>query len=134
MLKPSWAKRTSPSKLTKAAELGRSRTTGPHAQVEHVPALALGLEAVLSPTRFPLLHHRASFTGDLDRSIALPKDMGSQHPIGLLLATEEDWPTALETLLERVGPVRYRGETHVLASYRSGTSPSTCGTSRATRS
>ena len=29
--------------------------------------------------------------------------MGSQHPIGLLLATEEDWPT-LETLLDRVGP------------------------------
>ena len=44
--------------------------------------------------------------------------MGSQHPIGLLLATEEDWPTALEALLERVGPVRYRGETHVLAAHR----------------
>ena len=44
--------------------------------------------------------------------------MGSPHPIGLLLATEEDWPTALEALLDRVGPVRYRGETHVLAARR----------------
>ena len=44
--------------------------------------------------------------------------MGSQHPIGLLLATEEDWPTAFEALLDRVGPVRYRGETHELAAQR----------------
>ena len=61
--------------------------------------------------------------------------MGSQHPIGLLLATEEDWPTAFEALLERVGPVRYGGETHELARPSgSGTSRSTCGTSRASRS
>jgi hypothetical protein len=36
----------------------------------------------------------------------------SRHLIGLLLATEEDWPTAFETVLGRLGPVRYRGETH----------------------
>ena len=27
------------------------------------------------------------------------------HLIGLLLGTEEDWPTAFETLLSRIGPV-----------------------------
>ncbi len=34
------------------------------------------------------------------------------HLIGLLLATEEDWPTAFESVLGRLGKVRYRGETH----------------------
>jgi hypothetical protein len=34
------------------------------------------------------------------------------HLIGLLLGTEEDWPTAYETLLARLGPVEYRGERH----------------------
>ena len=29
----------------------------------------------------------------------------SDHLIGLLLGTEEDWPRAFETLLERVGPI-----------------------------
>ena len=60
--------------------------------------------------------------------------MGSQHPIGLLLATEEDWPTAFEAAFDRVGPVRYRGETHELAAQRIRNEPSTCGTSRAGRS
>jgi hypothetical protein len=32
--------------------------------------------------------------------------------IGLLLATEEDWPSAFESVLARLGPVRYGGETH----------------------
>ena len=27
------------------------------------------------------------------------------HLIGLLLGTEEDWPTAFETLVSRLGPV-----------------------------
>ncbi|MBA3429017.1 MAG: hypothetical protein H0U07_10670, partial [Actinobacteria bacterium] len=40
------------------------------------------------------------------------------HLIGLLLGTEEDWPTAFEYLLGRVGPIRYGGETHVLAAER----------------
>jgi hypothetical protein len=30
---------------------------------------------------------------------------GTQHLIGLLLGTEEDWPTAFETLVRRLGPV-----------------------------
>jgi hypothetical protein len=32
--------------------------------------------------------------------------------IGLLLATEEDWPSAFESVLARLGPVRHGGETH----------------------
>jgi hypothetical protein len=41
-----------------------------------------------------------------------------RHLIGLLLATEEDWPTAFETLLRRLGPVRYGGETHEFPTER----------------
>ena len=29
--------------------------------------------------------------------------------IGLLLGTEEDWPRAFETLMERIGPVKHAG-------------------------
>ena len=38
--------------------------------------------------------------------------MAKRHLIGLLLATEEDWPSAFEAILGRLGPVRYGGETH----------------------
>jgi hypothetical protein len=41
-----------------------------------------------------------------------------QHLIGLLLATEEDWPTAFETLLRRLGPIHWRGETHEFLTER----------------
>jgi hypothetical protein len=44
--------------------------------------------------------------------------MATRHLIGLLLATEEDWPAAFEEVLERVGPVRYRGETHEFPTER----------------
>jgi hypothetical protein len=44
--------------------------------------------------------------------------MPRRHLIGLLLATEEDWPTAFETLLRRLGPVRFRGETHEFVTER----------------
>jgi hypothetical protein len=40
------------------------------------------------------------------------------HLIGLLLGTEEDWPTAFETLASRLAPIEYRGEKHVLATER----------------
>jgi hypothetical protein len=40
------------------------------------------------------------------------------HLIGLLLGTEEDWPGAFEQLLQRVGPIRYGGETHELTTER----------------
>jgi hypothetical protein len=40
------------------------------------------------------------------------------HLIGLLLGTEEDWPSAFEALARRLGPIRYRGETHELATER----------------
>jgi hypothetical protein len=44
--------------------------------------------------------------------------MARECLIGLLLGTEEDWPTAFESLLGRLGEVTYRGETHRLASER----------------
>ena len=44
--------------------------------------------------------------------------MASRHLIGLLLATEEDWPSAFEALLGRLGPLRYGGETHELTAAR----------------
>ena len=44
--------------------------------------------------------------------------MEKRHLIGLLLATEEDWPGAFEAVLGRLGPLRYRGETHELATAR----------------
>src|SRR5215217_5572312 len=34
------------------------------------------------------------------------------HLIGLLLGTEEDWPTAYEAVLARLGPIEHRGERH----------------------
>jgi hypothetical protein len=40
------------------------------------------------------------------------------HLIGLLLGTEEDWPTAFEHVLSRVGPISHDGETHELTSER----------------
>jgi hypothetical protein len=40
------------------------------------------------------------------------------HLIGLLLGTEEDWPTAYEHLLARIGPIEYGGATHELTSER----------------
>ena len=44
--------------------------------------------------------------------------MARRHLIGLLLATEEDWPTAFEQLLRRLGPITYRGETHEFPTER----------------
>jgi hypothetical protein len=58
--------------------------------------------------------------------------MAKRHLIGLLLATEEDWPTAFESLLRRIGPIRWRGETHEFVTERSSTSRSTYATSLAT--
>ncbi len=40
------------------------------------------------------------------------------HLIGLLLGTEDDWPTAFESLVTRLGPVEYRGERHELTTER----------------
>jgi hypothetical protein len=44
--------------------------------------------------------------------------MAKRHLIGLLLATEEDWPTAFESLLRRIGPIQWRGETHEFITER----------------
>jgi hypothetical protein len=44
--------------------------------------------------------------------------LSERHLIGLLLGTEDDWPTAFETLVERLGPIEWRGETHELTTER----------------
>jgi hypothetical protein len=44
--------------------------------------------------------------------------MARRHLIGLLLATEEDWPAAFEALVARLGPLRFAGETYELAAER----------------
>jgi hypothetical protein len=40
------------------------------------------------------------------------------HLVGLLLGTEEDWPTAFETLVERLGPIEWRKQKHELTTER----------------
>jgi hypothetical protein len=42
----------------------------------------------------------------------------SEHLIGLLLGTEEDWPRAFEALASRAGDLRWKGATHRLATER----------------
>ena len=44
--------------------------------------------------------------------------MASEHLIGLLLGTEEDWPGAFEAIVGGLGDISYRGETHRLVTER----------------
>src|SRR5262245_41961483 len=44
--------------------------------------------------------------------------VASEHLIGLLLGTEEDWPGAFEAIVGRLGDISYRGETHRLVTER----------------
>ena len=44
--------------------------------------------------------------------------VANEHLIGLLLGTEEDWPGAFEAVVDRLGPISYRGETHRIATER----------------
>jgi hypothetical protein len=45
--------------------------------------------------------------------------MGTTHLIGLLLGTEDDWPTAFEQYLARLAPrIDHGGETHEVATER----------------
>ena len=41
-----------------------------------------------------------------------PRRDSATHLIGLLLGTENDWPTAFETLTRRLDPISYRGVPH----------------------
>jgi hypothetical protein len=41
-----------------------------------------------------------------------------EHLIGLLLGAEEDWPTAFEALVGRLGEFEWRGERHALDTER----------------
>jgi hypothetical protein len=42
----------------------------------------------------------------------------TEHLLGLLLGTEEDWPRAFEELVRRLGPVRHNGISHTLDTER----------------
>jgi hypothetical protein len=42
----------------------------------------------------------------------------TEHLLGLLLGTEEDWPRAFEELVRRLGPVRADGREHALSTER----------------
>jgi hypothetical protein len=42
----------------------------------------------------------------------------TEHLLGLLLGTEEDWPRAFEELVRRLGPVRAAGRNHTLSTER----------------
>ncbi|MET0134612.1 MAG: hypothetical protein ABW215_13600 [Kibdelosporangium sp.] len=42
----------------------------------------------------------------------------TEHLLGLLLGTEEDWPRAFEELVRRLGPVRANGAEHTLSTER----------------
>jgi hypothetical protein len=44
--------------------------------------------------------------------------MAKRHLIGLLLATEEDWPSAFEAVTGRLGSIRYGGVSHEFATER----------------
>jgi hypothetical protein len=44
--------------------------------------------------------------------------VAQRHLIGLLLAVEDDWPTAFESVLRRLGPIRHDGETHEFTTER----------------
>jgi hypothetical protein len=44
--------------------------------------------------------------------------MASRQLIGLLLGTEEDWPTAFEAIVSRLGPIRVQGETYEITTER----------------
>jgi hypothetical protein len=44
--------------------------------------------------------------------------MAKRHLIGLLLATEEDWPSAFEAVTRRLGSVRHGGEQHEFPTER----------------
>jgi hypothetical protein len=44
--------------------------------------------------------------------------MARRHLIGLLLATEEDWPAAFEGVLSRIGSIDYGGQTHEFSTER----------------
>jgi hypothetical protein len=42
----------------------------------------------------------------------------AEHVIGLLLGTEDDWPTAFESIVARLPPVEHAGERHVFRTER----------------
>jgi hypothetical protein len=49
--------------------------------------------------------------------------MAQTHLIGLLLGSEEDWPTAFEELVSRLGPITWQRRRHTLATERISIEP-----------
>jgi hypothetical protein len=47
----------------------------------------------------------------------------AEHLIGLLLGTEDDWPTAFEQIVERLPSIRHGGETHTFRTERVANEP-----------
>ena len=57
----------------------------------------------------------------------------TNHLVGLLLGTEEDWPTAFETLVSRLGPIKDAGGATRTCARRTSSAPTGirgCGSSR----
>jgi hypothetical protein len=74
-----------------------------------------------TPRARPLGPRRPARLAELaqpDRTPPTEVLLTNTHLIGLLLGTEEDWPRTFETLLERVGPITWRGETYELPTGR----------------
>jgi hypothetical protein len=90
----------------------RWRLQRPPGDLDHVRPRIDGVDAkaTLSPRR-RLRRVRDPSSGKL-------LHVARNHLIGLLLGTEEDWPTAFETLVSRVGPIRRGDETHELSTER----------------
>ena len=47
----------------------------------------------------------------------------AEHLIGLLLGTEDDWPTAFEQIVERLPAIRHGGEEHRFRTERIANEP-----------
>jgi hypothetical protein len=64
------------------------------------------------------MNSRAAGGNSTNTSVNSLQTVARRHLIGLLLATEEDWPTAFETLLRRLRPIQWRSETHEFVTER----------------
>src|SRR5262249_52636087 len=101
----------------------RAGTVGGHDRLAAVDQAARrdARRAGEPPRARPVGPRRPALLALVARATGLPPPevlLMSSHLIGLLLGTEEDWPRAFETLLNRIGPVTYKGSTHTVSSER----------------
>src|SRR6185295_9086580 len=116
MLIPTSVKRGSPSKRVNRPKIGCSNHWASRALTTNQPS-PVGLRPPGCSSSFASGTICAPLRRVLEqRRLGAP--MARRHLIGLLLATEADWPAAFEAVIERVGSVRWRGETHELATER----------------